>query len=141
MRVVLTIIVSGVLSMVGTASAALPDLIEQIKPSVVVIGTYAMARNPSFVMKGAGFVVGDGSLVATNAHVVPETFDVASGESLAVLASPGGANTAQRLFKGSLHPPEVVIRPGDPVKADADIGQADHRKAAGKGFGNQGSVG
>ena len=102
MRVVLTIIVSGVLSMVGTASAALPDLIEQIKPSVVVIGTYAMARNPSFVMKGAGFVVGDGSLVATNAHVVPETFDVASGESLAVLASPGGTNTVQRLAKISV---------------------------------------
>lgn len=29
MRVVLTIIVSGLLSMVGTASAALPELIDQ----------------------------------------------------------------------------------------------------------------
>lgn len=102
MHVVLMTLVSGMLTLAGTASAALPELIDQIKPSVVVIGTYAKARNPSFVMKGTGFVVGNGLLIATNAHVLPETLDAAAGESLAVLASPGSTNTLQRLARISV---------------------------------------
>ena len=121
MRFVLAILVSGMLALAGTASAALPELIDQIKPSVVVIGTYAKARNPSFVMRGAGFVVGDGSLVATNAHVVPETLDVPAGEILAVLTSPGSANTAQRLAKISVtdktHDLSLLRIEGSPLPA------------------------
>lgn len=123
MRVVLTIIVSGVLSMVGTASAALPELIDQIKPSMVVIGTYAKARNPSFVMKGAGFVVGDGSLVATNAHVVPGLLDTAADESVAIIASPGSTSSLQRLAKvlvtDSAHDLTLLRVEGSPLPAIA----------------------
>ena len=81
------------------STAALPELIEQIKPSIVVIGTYAKTRSPAFVMRGTGFVVGNGTLVATNAHVVPEALDAASGETLLVQAVSGSAGAQRRLAK------------------------------------------
>ena len=78
------------------ASAALPELIRQVKPSVVVIGTYAKTRSPAFIMRGTGFVVGDGNTVATNAHVLPETLDAATGETLLVQVLPGQSGTQPR---------------------------------------------
>ncbi len=80
----------------GVAFADLPDLIDQIKPSVVVVGTYVKTRSPAFVMRGTGFVVGNGSLIATNAHVVPEVLDSANGETLMVVALSGRAGAQQR---------------------------------------------
>ena len=74
----------AVLSMLSAAGvrAALPEIIERVKPSIVAVGTYQKTRSPAFVFRGTGFAVGDGSLVATNAHVLPESLDGASGESL-----------------------------------------------------------
>lgn len=64
-------------AILGTiASAAdLTDTIERIKPSIVVVGTYKNTSSPQFVMRGTGFVVGYGNLVATNAHVLTEIND------------------------------------------------------------------
>ena len=67
------------LSFTGLASGDLPDLIDQVKPSIVVVGTYVKTRSPSFIMRGTGFAVGNGALIATNAHVVPEVLDAANG--------------------------------------------------------------
>lgn len=64
--------------------AALPDLVEQIKPSIVVVGTFNKTRSPAFVMRGTGFAVGDGTLIATNAHVLPDVLDSGGGEVLVV---------------------------------------------------------
>jgi len=89
-------ILSGLSSLAGTATAALPELIEQVKPSIVVIGTYNKTRSPAFVMRGTGFVVGNGTLVATNAHVVPDILDSAGGETLVVQALSGRAGAQQR---------------------------------------------
>jgi S1-C subfamily serine protease len=52
--------------------ADLPDTIARVKQSMVVVGTYARLRSPQFAMHGSGFAIGNGTLVATNAHVVPE---------------------------------------------------------------------
>lgn len=69
----------GMLVLLGSshAVAVLPETIARIKPSVVVVGTFNKLRSPQFVMRGTGFVVGDGSLIATNAHVIsrPERGD------------------------------------------------------------------
>lgn len=54
------------------ALAELSDTIERVKPSIVVVGTYKKTNSPQFVLRGTGFVVGNGNLVATNAHVVPD---------------------------------------------------------------------
>lgn len=56
-------------------AADVPDLIEHIKPSIVVVGTYKKTNSPPFILRGTGFVIGNGNQVATNAHVVPEVTD------------------------------------------------------------------
>lgn len=60
------------LSLIGLGNAvqaALPDTVQRVKLSVVVVGTYQRTRSPAFLFIGTGFSVGDGSLIATNAHV------------------------------------------------------------------------
>jgi len=68
----------------GSAQADNVKTIEQIKPSIVAVGTFERLRNPEFRFLGTGFAVGDGSLVATNEHVVPATIDSERNEKLAV---------------------------------------------------------
>lgn len=109
------------LSVAGLASADLPDLIDRIKPSIVVVGTYVKTRSPSFVMRGSGFAVGDGSLVATNTHVVPEVLDAANGETLMVLMTSGPASARQRLARIAASDPDhdlTLLRiDGPPLRA------------------------
>ena len=79
------------------AQAGLPEAVQRVKPSVVAVGTYQKTRNPAFLYRATGFVVGDGTLVATNAHVVPETLKTESGEMLMVRVHvPGAANSEAR---------------------------------------------
>jgi len=76
-----------------STQAALPEQIVRVKPSVVAVGTHQRARSPQFVFRGTGFVVGDGTLVATNAHVLPEAVDSTQRETIAILF--GGERDAQ----------------------------------------------
>lgn len=55
----------------GVAWAGLSDTIERLKPSVLLIGTYSATASPRFQLRGTGFIVGDGQMVVTNAHVLP----------------------------------------------------------------------
>lgn len=71
----------------GSMSAA-PDLralVARARPSVLPVGTYSPTATPRFGFRGTGFVVGDGHLVATNAHVLPAP-EPEAGTRLAVLA-------------------------------------------------------
>ena len=60
-------------------AADLPALIERSKPAVVLVGTYSATDSPRFGFRGTGFAVADGSLVITNAHVLPSP-DVTEAE-------------------------------------------------------------
>jgi len=53
-----------------TIFAQPPDTIARVKASVVAVGTVQKLRSPQFQFLGTGFAVGDGSLIATNAHVI-----------------------------------------------------------------------
>ncbi len=64
--------------------------IERIKGSIVAIGTYERTRTPPFQFRGTGFAIGDGSFIATNAHVLPATLDANRLEVLGILL-PGAA--------------------------------------------------
>jgi S1-C subfamily serine protease len=75
--------------MAAPARAGLPDTVARLRRSVVPVGTYSATDNPRFSFRGTGFAVGDGSLVATNAHVVPELAEVEQIARLAVLAGAG----------------------------------------------------
>jgi len=56
--------------------------IERVKSAVVAIGTVQATRSPPFQFRGTGFAVGDGTLIATNAHVLPTALE--RGESITV---------------------------------------------------------
>ena len=81
----------------GYAWSALPDLIQKTKPSIVVVGTFDKLRSPAFSMRGTGFAVGNGNIIATNTHVVPEK--LGENEILVVLARLPNGETQQRSVK------------------------------------------
>ena len=82
----------------GISSADRPDLIASVKRSIVAVGTFVPSRNPKFQFYGTGFVVGDGTLVATNEHVIPRLLDSQSNEAL-VVAVPNGPQVDIRSAK------------------------------------------
>ncbi len=59
--------------------------IARVKLSVVAVGTFERTRSPSFQFRGTGFVVDDGTLVVTNAHVMPPALDGDRLEQVAIL--------------------------------------------------------
>jgi len=71
-------------AMAGSGEANLPDMVKQIKPAVVAVGTYMPTRNPRAVFLGTGFAVADGRYVVTNAHVTSKSLDATRLERLAV---------------------------------------------------------
>lgn len=70
-----------------SSDAAQSDTIARVKASIVAIGTYQAARTPAFRFRGTGFAIGDGNVVATNAHVLAAPVDDANLERL-VIAQP-----------------------------------------------------
>jgi S1-C subfamily serine protease len=82
---------------VAPARAALADAIERVKPSIVAVGTFQKTRSPPFVFKGTGFAVGDGRLIATAAHAVPDVLQTEPAETMTVLMNTqGGAEVEMR---------------------------------------------
>ena len=74
-----------------TTPSALADslgTIQRIKSSIVAVGTYQSTRSPRFQFRGTGFVVENGALVVTNAHVIPNVIETERRELL-VVAIPG----------------------------------------------------
>ena len=65
--------------------AEITDAIALIKPSVVIVGSFKSTDSPRFRLRGTGFVVGNGNLVVTNAHVLPDASEDLAGSSLVVL--------------------------------------------------------
>ena len=113
----------------GIASAGLEELIAASKPSVVAVGTYSPTASPRFGFRGTGFVVGDGNLVITNAHVLPAELPTGAG-SLAI-KPPGQADEVQArsarvIGLDRAHDLALLRFEGDalPALAVAEAGQA-----------------
>jgi serine protease Do len=98
--------------------AGLPESIASVKSSIVAIGTYQKLRSPALQIRGSGFVVGDGRMIATNSHVVPETLApderlviVVPGASLRFLeAEPAARNKAHDLALLRIQAPMPALR-------------------------------
>lgn len=91
----------------AVAAADLPDTIDRVRPSIVAVGTAYPARQPignrrSNEVRGTGFAVGDGRLIATNDHVIPDELDTDNRQALAVFV--GRGNLAQ------VRPAQVLAR-------------------------------
>lgn len=65
------LVLAGVF-MTGSVRADISSSIAKVKPSVVIVGTFKNTSSPRFGMRGTGFVVGNGNLVVTNAHVLQQ---------------------------------------------------------------------
>ncbi len=88
-----------------TAADARVETVERVKASIVGIGTYLPTRAPAFQFRGTGFVVGDGTTVVTNAHVVPDVVDKERKEVLGILVPRrGGQPTFRPATKQALAP-------------------------------------
>jgi S1-C subfamily serine protease len=111
----------------AAASADQAETIDRVKPSVVVVGTYQATRNPRFRFLGTGFAVGNGSLVATNAHVVPAVLDTEHQETMMVLTRASENKIMQRLASKVAEDPDhdlAILRVGGPPFAPLQIGDA-----------------
>lgn len=85
-------IVVASLGSLTCGAQGLPEIIARIKPSIVAVGSTEPIRGFSFA--GTGFVVGDGTLIVTNRHVVPPILDPTKREALAI-AIPNGTATPE----------------------------------------------
>jgi serine protease Do len=83
----------------GCAREALADAIaaiERVRVSIVAVGTYERTRSPGFQFRATGFAVGDGTLIATNAHGLPVSLDSERREVLAVVIPSRGKEPQMR---------------------------------------------
>lgn len=92
-----TAVIAALTLLVAVCAHAADSLetVARVKRSVVAVGTFERSRAPPFQFRGSGFVVADGRIIVTNAHVLPGVVDAARNESLAILMPGGDANEAQ----------------------------------------------
>ncbi|HKY01554.1 MAG TPA: serine protease [Burkholderiales bacterium] len=72
------------LSIATAAYAAPEDIIQRVKASIVAVGTYLPSRSPQFSFRSTGFVVGDGTLIITNAHSLAQSIDIQQMERFVI---------------------------------------------------------
>lgn len=95
-------------------AAPLTELYAGVRRSVVAVGTFNRLRSPQFRFLGSGFVVGDGTRVATCEHVVA-AYDPVASEMLAV-GVPQNAAEPPRIVEA-----RMFGRDGDADLATLDI--------------------
>lgn len=79
------------------AGAQMVELIEKTKPSILIVGTYKATNSPRFALRGTGFVVGDGNLGVTNAHVLPGPNENLDGAEVVVQVRRGSELEMRRV--------------------------------------------
>jgi len=96
----------AVLLLAGPAKAGLPDTIDRLKPSMVLVGTFKATNSPRFQLRGTGFVVGRGAQVVTNAHVLPD--DLGQGDAARLMVQVRGSDGSWQM-----RPAALVERSGE----------------------------
>jgi serine protease Do len=84
------------LQITHAAHAGLPETIARIKASVIPVGAFNELDNPRFGFRGTGFVVGDGNMLVTNAHVLPEPTEKEPNPKVVVQIPTGRGSTELR---------------------------------------------
>lgn len=72
-----------------SAGASFVDIVSQIKPSVVGVGVHTPTSQPQNILRGTGFVIGNGHYIVTNAHVLPAILDDKLLQKIAVFIGSG----------------------------------------------------
>ncbi|MEW5769187.1 MAG: serine protease [Pseudomonadota bacterium] len=71
------------------ARAGIVELLPDIKPAIVGVGSFHPFATPRGRLLGTGFVVADGRHLITNAHVIPALLETDKGEHLAAFTRDG----------------------------------------------------
>lgn len=87
----------GGASLVPARAASFPDVVAQVRPSLVAVGSFLRTRNPAFRSLGTGFATGDGRFIVTNAHVVEAPLEDAALEVHAIATSERGSSTVRQV--------------------------------------------
>lgn len=87
--IMLSILSLAYLSPVKAEFVEFVDVVAKIKPSVVGIGIHTPTSRPQNVLRGSGFVIGDGQYIVTNAHVLPTELDDDLLQKMAVFVGSG----------------------------------------------------
>ncbi|MCB1869739.1 MAG: trypsin-like peptidase domain-containing protein [Gammaproteobacteria bacterium] len=121
------LIAVGLMLVCSGVSADLPGVINQVRPSVVAVGTVQPTRSPRSVFLGTGFGVGGGRHVITNMHVIPDKIDFQRKESIAVFSGRGKnakVHTAELVARDDDHDLALLEIQGQPLTA-LKIGNSD----------------
>lgn len=88
---------AALISVNGFAAAenARVSLIARTRGAVFPIGTYSPTDSPRFGFSGTAFAIGDGRLLATNAHVLPPTL-LDGGKRMAIRVERAGGGAEYR---------------------------------------------
>ena len=110
----LTVLWLGLLFAPAVWTAGLPDTIDKVRPSIVAVGIYQPSGSPRQQFRGTGFVVGNGHLVVTNFHVLPEELKNDKKEQLAVYSGRGRQARIMDLFLQQVSQ-NLLDQPRDPI--------------------------
>ena len=83
-----------IFSSMSSNAHEISQIVGKVKPSVVGIGIYAPLSRPSKQLRGTGFAIADGTIIATNYHVIDLELDPNSKQELVVFIGAGQKNLA-----------------------------------------------
>jgi S1-C subfamily serine protease len=89
MKTLYGLLFSVLIMFTNFAQAEFVNIVAKIKPSVVGIGIHTPTSRPQNILRGTGFVIGDGHYVVTNAHVLPTELDDTLLQKMAVFIGSG----------------------------------------------------
>ena len=125
-------IVTLILVSPGLIAASLPDVIDQVRGSVVGVGTAYPERQPNrtgdpVTFLATGFVVGNGRQIISNAHVIPKKLDSDNKQSLAVFSGRGKTSRAHpaRILRTDKEHDLVLLEIDGPPLPAMKLGESD----------------
>ena len=89
MRNYLPILLVSIFLFSVTSHADFVDVVAKVKPSVVGIGIHTPTSRPQNILRGTGFVIGNGQYVVTNDHVLPTMLNESLLQKMAVFIGSG----------------------------------------------------
>lgn len=110
------------------ADRDLRDVVRRVEPAVVAVGTFQPTRQPPVALRGTGFSVGDGTMVLTNAHVVPRDLDYERRERIAVIRDKDGKGremeviTPSHICRDDARDPGVIGADGPTPSSRLEVG-------------------
>jgi S1-C subfamily serine protease len=118
-RIILIIILMIASSSIH-ASSTFVEVVAKNKLSVVGIGVHTPTSRPQNILRGTGFVIGNGNFIVTNAHVLPDELDDSLRQQMAVFIGSGkqaNVRKAEVVTRSSFYDLAVLKISGSPLPA------------------------